>query len=153
MHSSSFTQSTSHSRSLTITVHGSNRVVEHQTRRPGESDPMAPITPRSQALHALKSCGNLDIGGLASKMRNPAGSWTDITHGLSPSSSAVQANHNLNSKDLGLKSTCKPFIGNPSVANCLAAAGGFHQTGPLEIKPTDDRMIKIVWNCATVIGF
>ncbi len=158
MHSSSF-RSVHESQSFPY-HHRSSVQYEHQTRR---NEPHRPHgAHRTQALHALKSGEILDIGRLYSNMRelgdasrhmsrNPAGSWTDITQGLSRSSSAAQANHNLNSKNSGLTSTCKPFMGNPSVANCLAAAGEFHQTGPLEIKPTDGPIIKIVWNCATVI--
>lgn len=67
-------------------------------------------------------------------MRNPAGSWTDITHGLFTIIVGRSGQPQLNSKDPGFKSICKPVMGNPSVANCLAAAGKFHQTDPLEKK-------------------
>ena len=75
-------------------------------------------------------------------------------YGLSPPSSTAKADdNNKDSKDYGLKSTREPSLGSPSVANCLAAACEFHQSGPLELKATDGPIIKIAGNCAISIGF
>lgn len=117
---------------LSITVHGPDANIN-----PGDSDPTAPFAVR----HSL----GMRLGGRSN---------TGRCYGLSPPSSAAQADEkNKNSKGYGLKSTCEPALGSPSVANCLAAAGEFHQTGPLELKATDDPIIKIAGNCAIAIGF
>lgn len=121
---------------LTITVHGPNAAIN-----PGDSDNIVPLAVRYSLR--MKLGGRFYMGGLDRKMRQlgdaarhmiryPAWKWTNTTYGLSPSSSAAQADdNNKNSKDYVLKLICEPSLGSPSVANCLAAAGELHQTGPL----------------------